>query len=473
MKALLVFLSFGISFFGISQTTSSRSEFIQDLTYYNYLINYYHPKPYLFKDSITFQIEISNLQEEEFLSNSDFYIQLLKLNNQLRDGHLYVQQPQEIIIASLKKKKFLPFSVKIIDFDLFVNQSSISGLKKWDLITSINGVSSSDIIYQILPLLPLDGFAVNRKYKNLEIYFPVLYSWVFNLKDLNEVEVVSSKGLKAKHKLVFEPISGFSANKLLHKRVSNWRFSVDEERALSYLEISSFNSELLPKDQKFSSYVKRKFKQLKDKDINNLVLDLRGNEGGAVENMKYLLQYLKTSDYRIYSKLSVNGYLLKDTLSLLFPEDIKALDRQKLIVNDETTILNNKLLRKLKEAKNVFKGNVVILVDGNTFSSASHLVSLLKGQSNIHIIGEETGGNQSFCNAGYTLRAVLPNTKIRVHIPLIRGDYGLGNNINKGVLCDTNCSPDVLSYMRFKDPCVLLAFEYLEILKKKNGEKEK
>ncbi len=473
MRALVVFFSLSVSFFCIAQDTCSRSEYIQDLSYYNYLINFYHPKPFLFKDSVDFRLDIAKLKQEEFLSDKDFYVQLLKINNQLRDGHLYVQQPQKAVDGSLSKKKFLPFSVRIVDFNLFVNQSSVNGLKKWDLITSINGVPSSDIIYQTLPLLPVDGFAVNRKYKNLEMYFPVLYSWVFELQDLNEVEVISSQGLKAKHKLIFEPVTGFNANRLVQQKVNKWRYSVDEERALSYLEISSFNSQFLPEGQKFSAYLKSKFKNIREKSVNDLVVDLRGNEGGSVEHMKSLLSYLKTGEYRLYGKLSINNYLLKDTLSLLLPEDLKVLDRQKIKSSQETIVSNKKLLRAVKESKSCFKGNVVLLVDGNTFSSASHLVSLLKGQSNVHVIGEETGGNQSFCNAGYTLRAVLPNTKIKVHIPLIHGDYGLENNINKGVQPDTDCSPDVLSYMRFKDPCVLTAFEYLELIKKNHDKKEK
>ena len=59
---------------------------------------------------------LDELKIKEEFSSQTFYNNLLQLTNELRDGHLYLQLPDSITQVHLKRKAFLPFTVKIIDF---------------------------------------------------------------------------------------------------------------------------------------------------------------------------------------------------------------------------------------------------------------------------------------------------------------------------------------------------------------------
>lgn len=453
------------------QTDLSRKQIINDITFYELLIDNYHPNPYLFKDSTSFKQSLNELKTSEINDTPELFYELIKVNNSLRDGHLYLQLPDDITEVSMIGNDFVPFSVKIIDFKIFINKSLDTTLSRWDLVTSINGVSSADLLYEMLPLLPVDGYAINRKYKSLEMYFPFLFHWLYPGQDSFKVEIIPSRGRSVKVSKAVKAISGRIASaKLLEGYLNSWNLEYKNE--VGYLSIPSFSNHMIPKDLEFSNWIKEQFNSLEKASVKNLVVDLRGNEGGSVDNMITLLKYLKNQPFELYDYLQVNPNLTFDTLGFLLKEDIKKLTKQSE-QNSERVVLKKKdLLKTYKPSKKRFDGGVVILVDGNTFSSASHAVSLLKDQNNVFVIGEETGGSQGFSNAGYKLNVELPNSKIKVSVPLVHGVYQKDKNLSKGALPNQTCAPDVLSFVRFNDPCLLMAFEYIELLKRKNNVKE-
>jgi C-terminal processing protease CtpA/Prc len=70
--------------------------------------------------------------------------------------------------------------------------------------------------------------------------------------------------------------------------------------------------------------------------------------------------------------------------------------------------------------KNHFDGNVYILTNGLTFSASSLFCSDLKGQKNIKLVGEETGGGW-YGNSGIMIPNItLPHTKLKVRLPVFR-----------------------------------------------------
>jgi len=64
-----------------------------------------------------------------------------------------------------------------------------------------------------------------------------------------------------------------------------------------------------------------------------------------------------------------------------------------------------------------FKGNVYILTGGNSFSATTLLVNAVKGQPNVKIVGEETGGGAYGNTAWFIPDVTLPNTGVRFRLP--------------------------------------------------------
>lgn len=64
-----------------------------------------------------------------------------------------------------------------------------------------------------------------------------------------------------------------------------------------------------------------------------------------------------------------------------------------------------------------FRGQVVLLVDGGTFSAASNLAASLRAQRRVTIIGQETDGAEAGTNGGTIPELALPQTHLVLHLP--------------------------------------------------------
>lgn len=70
--------------------------------------------------------------------------------------------------------------------------------------------------------------------------------------------------------------------------------------------------------------------------------------------------------------------------------------------------------------KHHFNGNVYVLTGGNSFSATTLFAQEVKGQRNVRIIGEETGGGGYGNTAWMIPELKLPYTKLRIGIPKFR-----------------------------------------------------
>ncbi|HUR10924.1 MAG TPA: S41 family peptidase, partial [Flavitalea sp.] len=70
--------------------------------------------------------------------------------------------------------------------------------------------------------------------------------------------------------------------------------------------------------------------------------------------------------------------------------------------------------------RNHFNGNVYLITGGNSFSATTLFVQALKGQDNVLIVGEETGGG-AYGNTAWMIPDVkLPHTRIKFRLPKFR-----------------------------------------------------
>jgi C-terminal processing protease CtpA/Prc len=92
---------------------------------------------------------------------------------------------------------------------------------------------------------------------------------------------------------------------------------------------------------------------------------------------------------------------------------------------------------------NHFDGNIYIIQGGYTFSAATILSSFLKGQSNVTIVGEESGGGYYGNSAMHIPNIILPNTKLQVRLPMFRYVMDKTRPKGYGVMPDVEIYPSV------------------------------
>ena len=72
-----------------------------------------------------------------------------------------------------------------------------------------------------------------------------------------------------------------------------------------------------------------------------------------------------------------------------------------------------------KPSKPTFKGNIIVLINGLSFSTTSEFMSLLDYHTEALFIGEESGGGYYGNCSGMTPYFTMPKTKVRAKIPII------------------------------------------------------
>jgi C-terminal processing protease CtpA/Prc len=104
------------------------------------------------------------------------------------------------------------------------------------------------------------------------------------------------------------------------------------------------------------------------------------------------------------------------------------------------------------KTKNHFDGEVYVLTGGNTFSASTLFTSTIKGQKNVTVVGEETGGG-AYGNTAWLIPDVtLPNTRVRFRLPLFRlvinKDYP---HNGRGIIPDVYSGPTVEAIRQNRD----------------------
>lgn len=147
------------------------------------------------------------------------------------------------------------------------------------------------------------------------------------------------------------------------------------------------------------------------------MLDLRGNGGGNLEIANDLLKYLVRRDF----------YLSKSGRGRVFLPSFMQPDSTKAAYFDTTSVrrlpggalaqASRSLGRQHPYRGRYFRGQVVVLVDGGTFSAASNLTASLRAQRRVTVIGRETGGGEAGCSGGTISELELPNTHLVFQLP--------------------------------------------------------
>lgn len=121
------------------------------------------------------------------------------------------------------------------------------------------------------------------------------------------------------------------------------------------------------------------------------------------------------------------------------------------VVHDDTVYYVRKKLRKVKN-KNSFD-KIYVLTNYGTFSAASFVAYRLSRQPNCEIIGTETGGTASGCNAVLSYPCRLPKTRMKIHIPAFRFCHTTKefNDNGRGVMPKFNVENKPAYYFLKKD----------------------
>lgn len=207
------------------------------------------------------------------------------------------------------------------------------------------------------------------------------------------------------------------------------------------------------------------FAELNKHDVQNLIIDLRGNPGGRLNEIHKLAQYLNDTAFVFIKPATItnratffNLYRGKSVASKIFStpfisifSTIRGLKSSRNDVGELQFPLKSSKITQPKPLN--YKNNIYVITDGMTFSAAAIISSHLKGRNRAIFVGDETGGTYNGTVAGIMPEVKLPNSKlvVRVGLMTIKPNEQTEKE-GYGVMPDTYIKPTIEDFLNDKDP---------------------
>jgi len=456
-----------------------------------------HPHLYQFtsQEVLDFKFDSLKLAINKPMDSRTFYKQLSAVTKYVGQGHMSLSPPSKRF--NRKERKALrktKFDINNLDFEYLDDKLFIVNARGKDSVLinaevlKVEDENPKDLIEKYKKIIASDGFnttfhqrvagnrfigyyvndkgrfdSVSLTLRNADSTFVKMYKRVLK-KDIANVKKDSIKldstkinekekikltkaerkaiKLERKAKRKHNRNYGYIASRDEYTRNLNF---VGKDSSVALLKIRGFSN------NKYKDFYDESFKALDSLKTKALIIDLRNNFGGRLNEITYLYSYLTDKNFTMINPSEVNTRfpLLKSIMSNTTPATIKILAGIFSPVFATIDVLKirkkeDKLYYKFKSAKEQepkpmnFKGKIYVLINGNSFSASSLLSTQLQGSERAIFVGEETGGAYNGTVAGFYKVYEMPNTKVRARIGLAHIDapyktvtdgYGVKPNI--------------------------------------------
>ncbi len=412
----------------------SVNQIIKDIDYTEKYLIKFHPDPfqYISKDSLhAFVIKIKSKIDTPLTEmQARFYIK--RIVAKIGCGHTDVGASKKYSKTVIKlNRPILPLNTFVVDSNrLFIlnNLSTDTTIKAGDEIVSIDHRPVKNILNTIYSITTSDGYNTTYKKQGLRYYwFKYYYSFCYGFKPTYLVKLKDKNNSISTHTLT--AISSLKDTVMLPKKdtvicinkTKTCNYSMlQDDKSIAVLDINGF------KGLYWHRFFRKSFHDIREKKIENVVIDLRDNGGGQINDGLNFLSYLINEPLIIPFDRKPNLMMFNPRYKMGIGSRISPFIFSTLMPGLPTHGRFRHYFIRFPKNKKVFKGQIYVLVNGKSFSMSAVAASYLKYKANAIIIGEETGGNIAGSNAVVSGKIILPNTHIQIFIPM----YHLYHDIN-------------------------------------------
>lgn len=372
-----------------------------------------------------------------------------------------------------------PLQLKVVEGFTFVKKNlstdTLGITDKMQLLT-INGVAIDEVLL-LLSNINLGSDGNNRlgEINFITKYFMLAYhmffgpqeGFVLELRNLvnNELTKVSvpSGTLKSLRKRRIERYPALGLAPIQLRRIEGMPKS-------ALLDVNTFTNNRIDLFQLgYARKMKKIFKHIEQEEIEYLIMDLRNNPGGVIENVVRLMKYTYDEPFVIANDVSLNRNFFKSEVGFFKKMGLRfrRKDRQA-----QKILLKGFSDKRYKPKKrNRFDGMMIVLIDEGSFSAACTYALQAKFRNRAVLIGEEAGGSFHIVSAGDSFNCKLKNADISVRIPLMLFEYNVAQDLQsnlKGVIPNIIKHQKIADFMNGKDTQLEAAVELIQLHQQRN-----
>lgn len=407
----------------LSVPTFTASQLQQDYEIFTRALKEAHPGLYRYtkKSEMDSLFESTKNQLKDEMSELEFYKLLMPVIAKIRCGHTkWFRENKTDDHYAFHTDQLFPLKLYFVNEKAYVvgSYSDNTDMKLQSEVVSINGKTIMEIRKLISRNLPTDGNVQSFLNEELNHNFNGYFATFVDHQPTYAVVVKSNKKKEAKL-LQGVTLSAIQNKEQKPKASSQLPLRLEYlQPATALLTIERF---YIPKEeQDFYAFIDSVFMDLKNKDAQNLVIDLRNNEGGEESFGGYLYSYLTNSEFTYYKKITAAQKEPFSFSAYAWVPTPYEEERKKLISKDGDVLWMGQPYLSPKPAQpNAFKGKLFILINGLSFSVTSEFASVIHHHKRASFIGEESGGAYYGNNSGVFTIVTLPNTKLGLGIPLL------------------------------------------------------
>jgi hypothetical protein len=364
------------------------SELREDFTQLRDAMETLHPKLYAF----TGKGEFDRLLDEQYarldhsMEIEEFYAIVKPVLARIGCGHARMQTPEGYWQRG--PGRLFPLELVFLQTGAYVlsSQADTTIVPAGAEIVSINGTPIEDIIGRMWDNISADGYNEHWKRFRLNRAFVYFYALLFGYPDsFRIVYRAPEDGRREQATLVPAAFEDIDETPDHRHTEGDWvdshlGFEIIEGRNVAVMTIRTFA--YYDEREKFYTYVDHAFERIHAANIGNLVVDVRGNDGGDPFCTVHLLSYIEPRPVRYFGRRYMQYGRFADPIP---------------------------------PARNRFEGNLVILIDGGCYSSTGHLCAVLDYNNIGTFVGAETGGTFTCNDASKSI--TLRHTGLQVTMP--------------------------------------------------------
>ncbi len=328
---------------------------------------------------------------------------------------------------------FFPLRIKFIEDYTVVSDyyNDTAQVPIGSVILEINSQPIKEIINDLKKSYSSDGLIEQFQLAQVEKRFPMSYARYYGFPE-KYVVTYALPGRKTSETKQLIPADETSVRKIVFNNFNYPPLTLEilKDKNTAILKIPSFI--FYDRVDYFTSFLDSAFLEIKNKKIGNLILDVRGNDGGDPFCAVPLFSYLEKEPVRYFAE-EYGKY--------------------------------SEFAKPIPLAENHFTGNIYTLIDKHCGSTNGHFCALLKYNKIGKFVGEE-GGTTYKCNAR-TREIRLDNTQMLAYVP--RGTFIAaveGMDKTKGVEPDYFVEQTYKDFLNNKD--TVLEFTLNQISQKEN-----